>query len=263
MVFVWFLENWDEGQPLHGMVSTSVVLDPNTDIDKDNNGRPGIQFAGLGEMDFASGIIDLSEDGEPLDDDDVVSDWFDYNPSGNMSVDFGFYIPGGCPVINANLSGPDTLCMEDEGTLQAEAASGTAPFSYLWDDGSTGLQRANIGPGTYQVTLTDANGCSGVIHKVVESKSQANCLTTAVEGLTSQPVRIFPNPFMDQVRILSEARQQSLVTVYSIYGVKVHTTWVNGTHNTVDLSALPAGIYLILVKDNVGGVLARERIIKL
>ena len=263
IVFVWFLDNWEEGQPLHGMVNTRIELDPNTDIDKDNNGRPGNQFAGLGEMDFASGIIDLSKDGEPLDDDDLPADWFDYNPSGNMSVDFGFYVPGGCPVINATLLGPDTLCADDKGTLQVEPASGTAPFSYKWDDGSTSLQRTNIGSGTFQVTLTDANGCTGVIHKVVESKSAANCLTTSVETQLSQKVKIFPNPILDQVQILSETNQQSLVSVYSIYGIKVHTTWVYGPHTSVDLSALPAGIYLILVKDNLGEVLARKRIIKM
>ena len=37
---------------------------------------------------------------------------------------------------------------------------GTAPFSYLWDDGPTTEDRTDLTAGTYGVTLTDATTCT-------------------------------------------------------------------------------------------------------
>lgn len=47
-----------------------------------------------------------------------------------------------------------------DGTASVTANGGTAPYSYLWSNGSTGATAGNMNPGTYTVTITDANGCS-------------------------------------------------------------------------------------------------------
>jgi hypothetical protein len=92
LAFVWHLENWEEGQPLHGMQSVPGSSDPNNDINHDDNGRSGAGlYPGLTELDIASGIITLTATGEPLNDGDRMDDWFDYDTSGNQTIDFGFY----------------------------------------------------------------------------------------------------------------------------------------------------------------------------
>ena len=54
-----------------------------------------------------------------------------------------------------------TVCNGENGTLQATVANGTAPFSYSWNTGAT-TQSITVGSaGEYQVTVTDANGCTG------------------------------------------------------------------------------------------------------
>lgn len=86
--FVWQVNNWDEGEPLHGFVSTNNhVADPNTNIDLDNNGS-GSPFT-----DIFSGTITITNGDEPLNDGDGSDCWYDYDPSGNMTIDFGFYNP--------------------------------------------------------------------------------------------------------------------------------------------------------------------------
>ena len=66
--------------------------DPNNDINHDDNGRSGAGvYPGLDVLDIASGIITLTADGEPLNDGDRIDDWYDYDPSGNQTVDFGFF----------------------------------------------------------------------------------------------------------------------------------------------------------------------------
>ena len=46
------------------------------------------------------------------------------------------------------------------GELTATPAGGSAPYTYLWSDGSTNAVNSNLCGGSYDVTVTDANGCS-------------------------------------------------------------------------------------------------------
>jgi uncharacterized repeat protein (TIGR01451 family) len=52
----------------------------------------------------------------------------------------------------------DAPCGQALGKLTATASGGTAPYSYLWSNGSTEDTLEFIGPGTYTVTVTDALG---------------------------------------------------------------------------------------------------------
>ena len=65
--------------------------------------------------------------------------------------------------LMVTLATTDALCNgENSGSIMANVANGTAPFSYTWNNflpdfpGFTGLAQ-----GTYEVTVTDANGCFG------------------------------------------------------------------------------------------------------
>ena len=88
VVFVWSVDNWGPGEPLEGFQSTNgFVSNANNDIDFDNNGY-GNPFT-----DIMSGIVTLTSDGEPLNDGDPYNCYFDYDASGNNSVDFGFFNP--------------------------------------------------------------------------------------------------------------------------------------------------------------------------
>ena len=61
------------------------------------------------------------------------------------------------------LTGTDeTANQAADGSATATAGGGTLPYSYLWADGSTLAIRQNLAPGTYALTVTDANGCTTV-----------------------------------------------------------------------------------------------------
>ncbi len=88
VVFVWQVNNWGPGEPLENFVSTnSHQANANNDEDLDNNGF-GNPFS-----DIMSGIVTLTSDEEPLNDGDPFNCYFDYDASGNNTVDFGFYNP--------------------------------------------------------------------------------------------------------------------------------------------------------------------------
>ncbi|TND07508.1 MAG: PKD domain-containing protein [Bacteroidetes bacterium] len=48
-----------------------------------------------------------------------------------------------------------------DGTADGSGINGTAPYNYSWSSGPATQNVTNLCPGTYTVTVTDANGCSG------------------------------------------------------------------------------------------------------
>ncbi|GEM_PF-3806826 len=47
-----------------------------------------------------------------------------------------------------------------DGSIDLEISNGEAPYTYLWEDGSTTKELQNLAIGNYTVTVTDANSCS-------------------------------------------------------------------------------------------------------
>lgn len=55
----------------------------------------------------------------------------------------------------------DALCFESaDGTSKVDITGGTAPFSYAWSNGDTVAMASGLSTGTYEVTVTDVNGCT-------------------------------------------------------------------------------------------------------
>ncbi|MHA3789563.1 T9SS type A sorting domain-containing protein [Flavobacterium hauense] len=53
------------------------------------------------------------------------------------------------------------------GSATVHAVGGTAPYTYLWSNGTATPNLLNALPGTYTVTITDANGCSNVLSTTI------------------------------------------------------------------------------------------------
>jgi gliding motility-associated-like protein len=59
-----------------------------------------------------------------------------------------------------SLTKTDVLCGGDNtGSIDVSVVSGTAPYAFLWNNGSAMQNLNNISAGNYRVTVTDANGC--------------------------------------------------------------------------------------------------------
>ncbi len=63
--------------------------------------------------------------------------------------------------ININEIHQDVSCNGDtDGAINVTVTGGTMPYSYMWmPGGSMGEDTADLAPGTYEVFVTDANGC--------------------------------------------------------------------------------------------------------
>ena len=70
-----------------------------------------------------------------------------------------------------------------DGKLQAVATGGTAPFTYIWNTNpiQTTSVVTNLGAGTYNVVITDANGCTSACSYTLTEPAALACATTATD----------------------------------------------------------------------------------
>ncbi len=63
--------------------------------------------------------------------------------------------------FTADVTGTNVTCFGfDDGTATATTNGGVAPFAYSWSNGGNTASINNLAPGTYTVTITDANECT-------------------------------------------------------------------------------------------------------
>ena len=137
------------------------------------------------------------------------------------------------PIFTVNPISTNISCFgAHDGSINLNLIGGISPLALTWSDGSSaGLIRNNLGPGTYTATISDGTPCYIVrTFTIVEpqllvlSATTTNALncTNANSGAINLMVSGGTPPF-----------------IYS---------WNNGT-TTEDLSAIPAGNYLVTVTD--------------
>jgi|GEM_PF-467164 len=123
-----------------------------------------------------------------------------------------------------------------DGTATIIVNGGIAPYSYLWSDGQTTNPAINLGAGTYDATVTDANGCELQATCTVQSPS---CSGFNVD-FNATPVSCFGES--DGVIEITATGTSGSVT-YS---------WTPNIASGPLASNLSAGMYQVLVMDAVG-----------
>jgi len=151
----------------------------------------------------------------------------------------------GCTIVeNYTIEEPDALdvsfevtnssCLGDtDGAVSVTPNGGTAPFSYVWSNGSTSKDLVNIAGGTYNLTITDANGCS---------------ITRSVEVGDSKDLNVDIQK-MD-VFCKGEATGQIYLDITGGSG-NYDISWSNGA-TTPDLTDITAGVYSAIITDSNG-----------
>lgn len=62
----------------------------------------------------------------------------------------------------------------NNGAINLTSVTGTSPFTYLWSNGATTQNLSNMAPGTYSVTVRNANNCPTTQSFIVLSQMQAS-----------------------------------------------------------------------------------------
>lgn len=139
--------------------------------------------------------------------------------------------------------------------------TGQAPFTYLWDFGdmtTSTLPNPNhtyASPGQYTIclTVTDANACTSYFCDSSSVQRSSASLqmqyATVINGPTSIneqeefTANIFPNPAGENLNIVFNKPTQGKIRLTDIAGKIVYEQTFTGKSATIDVSAVPAGIY--------------------
>ncbi|HIA36440.1 MAG TPA: PKD domain-containing protein [Flavobacteriales bacterium] len=76
--------------------------------------------------------------------------------------------------VSVSTNSVDANCGASDGQASANPTGGNSPYSYLWDSGSgnqTTQTAIGLSAGTYNVTVSDSNGCSGIGTTVVNNST--------------------------------------------------------------------------------------------
>lgn len=126
------------------------------------------------------------------------------------------------------------LCAESsDGSLTLDIEGGSSPYSVGWEDGGMSTTRDSLSSGTYEATVTDANGCSAVIMYDIAGPPpiEPNVTTTdeSANGATDGSAVSDP-----------------------IFGTEPYTyAWSNGDTSNM-ISDLSPGMYSVTVTDSQG-----------
>jgi gliding motility-associated-like protein len=118
-----------------------------------------------------------------------------------------------------------------DGEVDITVTGGTPPYSFVWSNGTLTEDNTNLVAGTYDVTVTDASGCT-----TTDSYTLGEPTVISVTGTT--------------VNASCGSSTTGSVDVTVFGGVGPYTYfWSNG-QTTEDITGLSAGVYTIQVQDS-------------
>ena len=125
-----------------------------------------------------------------------------------------------------------------EGTIDLTTTGGTPGYTYLWSNGSSTEDLSNLTAGTYQVTITDMNGCVEVIDVTVENQS-----TSGISDENALSFKMYPNPTNGNATInwIGSATELGVIDQN---GKVINVLDVQGM-NSIELTNLNKGLYQV------------------
>jgi hypothetical protein len=139
--------------------------------------------------------------------------------------------------VTANITNVTTV---NDGAINITVIGGAAPYSFAWT-GPSGYTSSSedisgLAPGTYEVTVTDGNGCDVTYTFVVNS----------VVGLTEHTVggfELYPNPTNSIINI--EVGSNGTLEIYNANGQLISSEKVVTSKVVKDVNHLATGVYTI------------------
>jgi gliding motility-associated-like protein len=137
--------------------------------------------------------------------------------------------------ILASVNAQDATCGQCNGIAGISVNGGTAPYTYLWSNGSTVDTTAGLCAGVHSVVVTDANGCT----------ESFNFTINTLEG----PSDAIVNATNESCFGASDGS----VTVTPVGGTAPYNyQWLHNGATTNSLSNLSSGTYFLLITDSAG-----------
>ena len=125
----------------------------------------------------------------------------------------------------------------NNGGIDLTVTGGVAPYSFLWDNNQMLEDLSALNAGTYQLQITDANGC-----QVGDSFQVANLLSTGTLNESASIIGIYPNPNNGSFYITIPLDEMYQLTIFDMQGRLISTEQL--TASTWLSTQLPTGKYM-------------------
>ncbi len=156
---------------------------------------------------------------------------FKVNSPADLNI--GFDVSDPTPPSNSN------------GILVANAFGGTPPFTYQWSNGGNGPVNSGLSPGSYFLTITDANGC------IATDSVDLNLSTSIFDLDNLNRFELYPNPTPGELTVSIEMMQATAVNleVYNIVGQRIYFDQKEGQaiEWRINLTGVARGTYLVRI----------------
>jgi hypothetical protein len=114
---------------------------------------------------------------------------------------------------------------------------------YTWSTGESAESISVTEKGTYSVTVTDTNGCTGSAQMVVLSAANVS----SIKGVT---YKVYPNPASDRFTFTSSTPlQDAVLSLIDVNGRVVSKYPIIGDSVVVSVIDMPAGLYKLVLND--------------
>jgi hypothetical protein len=123
--------------------------------------------------------------------------------------------------------------------VDVTVSGGTSPYTYTWSSAATTQDLTGVGPGTYGVTVFDANGCSASGSYVVQSPNVLNGATATGSPACSDDGKV-------TVNIPSAASASGPFTVKWCSGLICDST-TTAYVSSYEITGLISGVYNVTV----------------
>jgi gliding motility-associated-like protein len=141
--------------------------------------------------------------------------------------------------LTSSITGEDANCFGvSDGSVDLSPSGGTSPYTFVWDNGAVTEDLTGVPAGTYNVTITDNNGCTATNSITINEPT----------GITSS---------LSKTDVLCFNGSDGSVTLsvnggtppYGYQWANAASTYVGATQN---LTNIPASTYFVTITDDKG-----------
>lgn len=145
-------------------------------------------------------------------------------------------------VLGVTINSTDETCVAcNDGTAAVVVSGGTPNYTYSWSNGATTDSIGGLAPGTYDVTVTDANGCSVNLNSTVN-------MFVGLDELANFGLEVYPNPVVDFITVSSKKDMIVSTKVIDAAGKTIAIGSVNNFESVIDFRKLAKGAYTIEIQ---------------
>ncbi len=140
------------------------------------------------------------------------------------------------PAPKITLAGVSSFCLKANGAINTSISKGTTPFVFNWSNGATTQNLANIFPGNYKITVTDAN----------------NCRDTASISIADEPNTLSLSLKKKDLLCFEDLKGEIYCTAKGGQRPYFYKTQFSSLNSDSVLTGLAANTYIVTVEDNKG-----------